>query len=127
MPTCPSILHPLLARNFPHKRQNQIAQVTYIRNLLRVTEYCPEIADRILALVIDRAIQVDVSTVVPLREWFRSHDSQVEIQVELEELEEALESQEQAEVFDLDPFDTDRKSTRLNSSHSGESRMPSSA
>ena len=25
------------------------------------------------------------------------------------------------------PFDLDRKSTRLNSSHSGESRMPSSA
>ena len=38
--------------------------MTYIRNLLRVTEYCPEIADRILALVIDRAIQVDVSSVV---------------------------------------------------------------
>ena len=36
----------------------------------------------------------------------RSHDLQVEIQVELEELEEALESQEQGEVFDLDPFDT---------------------
>ncbi|EJF62363.1 RNA polymerase I-specific transcription initiation factor RRN3 [Dichomitus squalens LYAD-421 SS1] len=89
VPTCPSTLQPLLARNFPHKRQNQIAQVTYIRNLLRVTEYCPEIADRILALVIDRAIQVDV-----------------EIQVELEELEEALESQGQPEVFDLDPFDT---------------------
>ncbi|PIL37371.1 hypothetical protein GSI_01064 [Ganoderma sinense ZZ0214-1] len=89
VPTCPSTLQPLLSRNFPHKRQNQVSQVSYIRNLLRVIEYCPEIADRILALVIDRAIQVDV-----------------EIQVELEELEEALESQEQAEVFDLDPFDT---------------------
>ncbi|KAI0353078.1 RNA polymerase I-specific transcription initiation factor RRN3 [Trametes cingulata] len=89
VPTLPATLQPLLARNFPHKRQNQIAQVTYIRNLLRVTEYCPEIADRILATVIDRAIQIDV-----------------EIQVELEELEEQLESQEQSEMFELDPFDT---------------------
>ncbi|KAI1796147.1 RNA polymerase I-specific transcription initiation factor RRN3 [Ganoderma leucocontextum] len=89
VPTCPSTLQPLLSRNFPHKRHNQVSQVTYIRNLLRVTEYCPEIADRVLALVIDRTIQVDV-----------------EIQVELEELEEALESQGQAEMFDLDPFDT---------------------
>ena len=64
VPTCPSTLQPLLSRNFPHKRQNHVSQVTYIRNLLRVTEYCPEIADRILALVIDRAIQVDVSGVV---------------------------------------------------------------
>ena len=61
VPTCPSTLHPLLSRNFPHKRQNQLAQVTYIRNILRVTEYCPEIADRVLATVIDRAIQIDVS------------------------------------------------------------------
>ncbi|RDX53851.1 RNA polymerase I-specific transcription initiation factor RRN3 [Lentinus brumalis] len=91
VPTCPSTLHPLLARNFPHKRQNQSEQVTYIRNLLRVTEYCPEIADRILSLIIDRAIQIDV-----------------EIQVELEELEEQLEAdaEEQSQVFDLDPFDT---------------------
>ncbi|KAH9943218.1 RNA polymerase I-specific transcription initiation factor RRN3 [Epithele typhae] len=89
VPTYPSTLQPLLARNFPHKRHNQIAQVTYIRNLLRVTDYCPEIADRILALVIDRAIQIDV-----------------EIQVELEELEEQLESEDHGEMFDLDPFDT---------------------
>ncbi|OSD04599.1 RNA polymerase I-specific transcription initiation factor RRN3 [Trametes coccinea BRFM310] len=88
VPTLPATLQPLLARHFPHKRQNQVAQVTYIRNLLRVTEYCPEIADRILATVIDRAIQIDV-----------------EIQVELEELEEHIESQEQS-VFELDPFDT---------------------
>ncbi|KAI0751039.1 RNA polymerase I-specific transcription initiation factor RRN3 [Daedaleopsis nitida] len=89
VPTCPSTLHPSLSRHFPHKRQNQTTQVTYIRNLLRVTEYCPEIADRILALVIDRAIQIDV-----------------EIQVELEELEDHLESEEQGELFELDPFDT---------------------
>ena len=107
VPTCPSTLHPLLSRNFPHKRQTQVEQVTYIRNLLRVTEYCPEIADRILSLIIDRAIQIDVST---CRSLIVDHYSlctvQVEIQVELEELEEQLDSEEQNEVFDLDPFDT---------------------
>ncbi|KAI0650499.1 RNA polymerase I-specific transcription initiation factor RRN3 [Trametes meyenii] len=89
VPTLPTTLQPLLARNFPHKRQDQVAQVTYIRNLLRVTDYCPEIADRVLATVIDRAIQIDV-----------------EIQVEIEELEEQLESQDQGEMFEIDPFDT---------------------
>ncbi|KAF9814394.1 hypothetical protein IEO21_05128 [Rhodonia placenta] len=88
VPTLPSTLHPLLVRNFPHKRQSQAAQVTYIRNILRITEYCPELSEGILATIIDRAIQIDV-----------------EIQVELEELEEHSASQDQ-EVFDIDPFDT---------------------
>jgi RNA polymerase I-specific transcription initiation factor RRN3 len=60
IPTLPSTLQPLLVRNFPHKRQNQLAQTTYIRNLLRISVYCPELADKILATIIDRAIQIDV-------------------------------------------------------------------
>lgn len=81
--------------------------MTYIRNLLRVTEYCPEIADRILALVIDRATQIDVSFwKLALDAWKILTISQVEIQVEMEELEEHLESEEQTPMFDLDPFDT---------------------
>lgn len=60
IPTLPSTLQPLLARNFPHKRQSQATQVTYIRNLLRIMEYCSELADRIYALIIDRALQIDV-------------------------------------------------------------------
>lgn len=60
IPTLPSTLQPLLVRNFPHKRQSQLAQITYIRNLLRVSVYCPELADKILATIVDRAIQIDV-------------------------------------------------------------------
>ncbi|KAH9055594.1 RNA polymerase I-specific transcription initiation factor RRN3 [Lactarius vividus] len=86
VPTLPSTLRPFLVQNFPHKRQSQASQITYIRNMLRITEYCPEMADGLLSTIIDRAIQIDV-----------------EIQVELEELEAG---QEQAEVFDFDPFDT---------------------
>ena len=60
VPTLPSALQPLLVRHFPHKRQSVAAQVTYIRNLLRVTQYCPEVSDRLLATIVDRAIQIDV-------------------------------------------------------------------
>jgi RNA polymerase I-specific transcription initiation factor RRN3 len=60
MPTLPSTLQPLLVKNFPHKRQNQVAHVTYIRNLLRVSEYCRDLSDRILATIVDRALQIDV-------------------------------------------------------------------
>jgi RNA polymerase I-specific transcription initiation factor RRN3 len=63
IPTLPSTLQSLLVRFFPHKRQNLIAQTTYVRNLLRVSSYCPELSDKILATIVDRAIQIDV--------WFR--------------------------------------------------------
>ncbi|KNZ77234.1 RNA polymerase I-specific transcription initiation factor rrn3 [Termitomyces sp. J132] len=87
VPTLPSTLQPFLVRNFPHKRQKEVTHITYIRNLLRVSFYCPELADKILATIVDRAIQIDV-----------------EIQVELEELDEQEAGQEV--VFELDPFDT---------------------
>ncbi|KAG1760701.1 RNA polymerase I-specific transcription initiation factor RRN3 [Suillus occidentalis] len=87
VPTLPSSLAPLLVRNFPHKRQPQAAHVAYIQNLLRVTEYCGELSERVLGLIVDRALMVDV-----------------EIQVELEELEDAEPTD--GELFELDPFDT---------------------
>ncbi|KAJ3569093.1 hypothetical protein NP233_g5282 [Leucocoprinus birnbaumii] len=87
IPTLPSTLQPLLVRHFPHKRQNQLTQTTYIRNLLRISTYCPELSEKILATIVDRAIQIDV-----------------EIQVELEELEEE-EALEEQPLFDIDPFD----------------------
>lgn len=61
VPTLPSSLAPLLVRNFPHKRQPQVAHVAYVRNLLRVTEYCGELSARVLGLLVDRALMVDVS------------------------------------------------------------------
>ena len=61
VPTLPSTLQPLLVQNFPHKRQPHLSQITYIRNMLRITDYCPEIADNLLSTIIDRAIQMDVS------------------------------------------------------------------
>lgn len=87
VPTLPSSLAPLLVRNFPHKRQPQAAHVAYIRNLLRITEYCGELSERVLGLIVDRALMVDV-----------------EIQVELEELEDAEPTDD--ELFEFDPFDT---------------------
>lgn len=71
IPTLSTTLEPLLVRNFPHKRQDKNAQVTYIRNMLRVSTYCPELGDRILATVVDRAIQIDVSFIFLLQVLLR--------------------------------------------------------
>jgi RNA polymerase I-specific transcription initiation factor RRN3 len=69
VPTLPSSLAPLLVRNFPHKRQPQAAHVAYIRNLLRITEYCGELSERVLGLIVDRALMVDVSVLFYPSSW----------------------------------------------------------
>ena len=106
IPTLPSTLQPLLVRHFPHKRQNQAAQITYIRNLLEVSSYCPELSDKILATIVDRAIQIDVCFQLVTHFAFIYVFPKVEIQIELEDLEES-ESIEDNDLFDLelDPFD----------------------
>ncbi|EDR12293.1 RNA polymerase I-specific transcription initiation factor RRN3 family protein [Laccaria bicolor S238N-H82] len=117
IPTLPSTLQPLLVRHFPHKRQNQVVQTTYIRNLLRVSTYCPELSDKILATIVDRAIQIDV-----------------EIQVEIEELEEEENIQDQDDmVKKLDAILTlifqhfHRTYTSLSASSSSNTRLSSPA
>lgn len=53
-------LMPVLKEEFPHKAQSLFSHVTYLRNLLCVTDYTPELRNQVLELVIDRIIQVDV-------------------------------------------------------------------
>ncbi|KAF9360507.1 hypothetical protein BGX26_009055 [Mortierella sp. AD094] len=72
IPTGPTSLFPLLAAEFPHKRESIHAHITYVKNILRVLDYIPVLRTQILSVVIDRIIQIDV-----------------EIQVELEELEDS--------------------------------------
>ena len=61
IPTLPSALLPQLLKYFPHRRLSKFCQITYIRNLLRVSRYCPSLTERILTAIIERAIQIDVS------------------------------------------------------------------
>lgn len=61
IPTGATSLFPLLAKEFPHKRESIYAHTVYVKNILRVLEYAPVLRTQILGLVIDRIIQVDVS------------------------------------------------------------------
>ena len=64
VPTLPSILQPIIIRHFPHKRESKIQQMTYIKNLLTIINYCPSLGDEILGLIVDRTIQIDVITII---------------------------------------------------------------
>lgn len=89
IPTLPSRLTPLILRNFPHKRLPCTAQTTYIRNVLRLSEYCPQLTPHILDVIVERALAIDV-----------------EIQVEIEELEEMDGNGELGPLAAFDPFDS---------------------
>ena len=88
---------------------NKYCQITYIRNLLRVSRYCPSLTEKLLTVIIERAIQIDVSLLPSFICYYLSLHRQVEIQVEFEELEATEEENPDANgaVFELDPFDTD--------------------
>ena len=89
VPTLPSQLTPLVLRNFPHKRLSCAAQTTYIRNVLRLSEYCPQLTPHILNVIVERALAIDV-----------------EIQIEIEELEEMDGNEGFGLPTAFDPFDS---------------------
>ena len=61
VPTLPSVLQPLLVRHFPHRREPEVAQTTWVRNCCELVGYCPEIGQRMWSEVIDRMLRIDVS------------------------------------------------------------------
>ncbi|KAE8254755.1 hypothetical protein A4X13_0g3289 [Tilletia indica] len=71
IPTLPTTLFPLLLSNLPPKRSPLRTQGLYILNILRVTEYAPELTEGIWAAVVHRVMSIDV-----------------EVQMEVEDLED---------------------------------------
>ncbi|KAI8917783.1 RNA polymerase I-specific transcription initiation factor RRN3 [Powellomyces hirtus] len=100
IPTGPSFLLPVLTENFPHKRETLDVHVFYLRNVLRMLDYAPVLRDPVLALIVDRIVQIDV-----------------EIQVELEDLEDDIwdQVQQTVDLTDLSNPDSLWKNARSRS------------
>ncbi len=75
-PMASSFLSPVLASTFPFSDENAKTHARYIRNLLKIPEYCPEIKGEILSLVTDKLVKIDV-----------------QMQVDMEDLDDDLEEQ----------------------------------
>ncbi|KAL4174149.1 hypothetical protein KRP22_006089 [Phytophthora ramorum] len=60
VPTATNVLFPILCEHFPHKRMDAPTQVAYLRNVLRVTGYVSGLRERVLGLVIDQLVAIDV-------------------------------------------------------------------
>ena len=60
IPSASSTLSPILSSKFPYSDETRKVHMTYIENLIRLTEYAPELKSDIFALVTDRLVKIDV-------------------------------------------------------------------
>ncbi|CAO2657080.1 Nn.00g058830.m01.CDS01 [Neocucurbitaria sp. VM-36] len=67
-PMASTFLAPVLATTFPFSDDNAKTHVHYIRNILRVTEYCPEMKGEILSLVTEKLVRIDVQMQVDMED-----------------------------------------------------------
>ena len=74
VPSASGTLSSILTSKFPFAADTEKAHVRYVRNLLRVTEYAPELTTEVLDLIMERLVKIDV-----------------QVQIDIEDLEEELE------------------------------------
>lgn len=60
IPSASAVLSPILSAKFPFLEETKKAHITYIDNLIKITEYAPELKSDILALITDRLVKIDV-------------------------------------------------------------------
>lgn len=65
VPAASSALFPFLLDAYPHKSHPVTSHKVFLKNLLRISEYAPELRDRILETIVDRLIQIDVEIKAP--------------------------------------------------------------
>lgn len=59
-PIAASSLFPLLVEHYPHMRLDVYVQQVYVKSLLRVVEYAPALRDRVITVIVERLIYMDV-------------------------------------------------------------------
>ena len=60
IPSASHVLSDVLARAFPQEQDSKRRHVRYVRNLLRLREYAPELHAEVMGLVVERLVKVDV-------------------------------------------------------------------
>ncbi|KAA8906289.1 RNA polymerase I-specific transcription initiation factor RRN3 [Sphaerosporella brunnea] len=76
-----STLFPQLVAEFPHKSEKKLEHTCYLANMLRVVEYVPALRNKLLSVITDRVIKIDIEIQVDLDEL--DDDEGDEIEAEL--------------------------------------------
>ncbi len=65
-PMTSASMDPILASTFPFPTDSSKSHIRYIKNILEVSEYCPELKGGILSLIMDKLVKIDVQIQVDL-------------------------------------------------------------
>ncbi|KAJ7386292.1 DNA independent RNA polymerase I transcription factor [Desmophyllum pertusum] len=106
VPAVPQFLIPVLSENFPYMKKPTIFQESYVKNLLQITKYLPNLRSKILELVIDNLTKIDVE--IPKHE--------------LEHNEATIEEEEDHTQFEVD-MDAANITVEATASHEEENCM----
>lgn len=68
IPSASSILASILSANFPYSDESKKVHIEYIKNLIKIMEYAPELRSDIHALITDRLVKIDVQMQVDLED-----------------------------------------------------------
>jgi len=60
IPSASSTLSTILTRKFPSSDESKAVHITYIKNLIRLAGYAPELKSDVLALITDNLVKIDV-------------------------------------------------------------------
>jgi len=83
-----STLFPLLVAEFPHKSERKWEHTCYLANLLRVVEYVPALRYKLLSVITDRVIKIDIEIQVDLDELDDDEGEELEAELTSAAMEE---------------------------------------
>ena len=111
VPSASSVLMSVLTSLFPHSSESKGAHVIYVKNLLRVVDYTPELRAEILALITERLVKIDVQIQVDLEDLAEDvGDGLVQSLPELhQKLSDEVEDEEEEEENDDDSDTSDEE------------------
>ncbi|KAF1949412.1 RNA polymerase I-specific transcription initiation factor RRN3 [Byssothecium circinans] len=104
-PMSSTYLGSILSSNFPFPTDTAKAHVHYIRNILKVSEYCPELKGEILSLIMDKVVKIDVQIQADLEEL----DDDVEDRLIDDDIEEDEDESDNESISSEESLDTEEK------------------
>ncbi|MCJ1478444.1 hypothetical protein MMC13_007124 [Lambiella insularis] len=111
IPFASSVLSVVLMNLFPHSSDSKRAHIAYVHNLLKLTEYAPELQSDVLSLITERLVKIDVQVQVDLEDLAEDVGEDVAQEIPnlrtgiSEGIEPEEESEEESEIIEggLDP------------------------
>lgn len=68
LPQAARVLSAVLVSSFPYHTESGRAHIVFVKNLLRITEYAPELRAHVLNLITERLVKIDVQVQVDLED-----------------------------------------------------------